>query len=593
MERYLGTIRGRASRGRARVLAQNGIQTRHYALDTEGRTTHRNCEMAAEAVRRAVASAGWGLEEVDFLAAASTQGDVLLPGFASLVHHALGTRSLELASLHGVCASGLQALRAAEQQVKSGRARRAVACASELASRLLKAGHYEELSEPQALGFETEFLRWMLSDGAGALTVEPAPRVGGLSLAVEWVDVRSHAGRFGIGMVAGAHRAGAGVGPSWLDYPTCRDAAADGAFTLQQDVRRLDRLVTLGVDGFFALVDSGRVVPEAIDWMLVHHSSAHFRKPITEALARGGVAIPEARWFSNLTTRGNTGSASLYLMLEELWTSGRLQPGQTVLCMVPESGGFITSFALLRAVGESPARAAVAPSRPEAPPDFHLGGPGGRLWRALTRVWTDFEERLAAVPVVAKLERGAFTRDDYRLLLVNLRQQVVEGSRWIARAASSMTSEHLELRSSFVRHAVDEHRDYEMLERHYVAMGGQLPEIRGAPANVGSQALSAWMMHRATQENPFDLLGAMFIIEGLGNRLARRWGRLIQEQLSLSDEDVRFFLYHGEQDGTHLGRLEAALASPVLTDSLADRIVSTAKVTARLYALQLEELGHV
>jgi 3-oxoacyl-[acyl-carrier-protein] synthase-3 len=139
---------------------------------------------------------------------------------------------------------------------------------------------------------------------------------------------------------------------------------------------------------------------------------------------------------------------------------------------------------------------------------------------------------------------------------------------------------------------VDEHRDYEMLERHYVAVGGRREEILAAPQNVGSQALSAWMMHRATQENPFDLLGAMFIIEGLGKQLARRWGKLIQEQLSLTDEDVLFFLYHGDQDGTHLERLESALRSPLLTDALAARIVGTAKVTARLYALQLEELGN-
>ena len=102
------------------------------------------------------------------------------------------------------------------------------------------------------------------------------------------------------------------------------------------------------------------------------------------------------------------------------------------------------------------------------------------------------------------------------------------------------------------------------------------------------------MFHRASQENPFDLLGAMFIIEGLGAQLAARWGTLIKEQLELADEQVSFLLYHGGNDDQHLDRLEQALdAGDSLDDRMVDRIVKTAKVTARLYCLQLEELGNV
>jgi 3-oxoacyl-[acyl-carrier-protein] synthase III len=237
-------------------------------------------------------------------------------------------------------------------------------------------------------------------------------------------------------------------------------------------------------------------------------------------------------------------------------------------------------------------------SLPEAGPLPLVPREGGdpvreQLVRELTHVWVDFESSLHQVPLLSKLDRGVFTVEDYRELLINLRQQVVEGSRWIARAASSITAEHLALRSSFIRHARDEHRDYEMLERHYVSVGGSQEDITRAPKNIGSEALSAWMFHRAGQENPFDLLGAMFIIEGLGNRVARRWGTAIQKQLGLTEEQVRFFLYHGDNDATHLDRLEGALMSGILTPELSARIVKTAKVTARLYRLQLEELGHV
>jgi 3-oxoacyl-[acyl-carrier-protein] synthase-3 len=156
-----------------------------------------------------------------------------------------------------------------------------------------------------------------------------------------------------------------------------------------------------------------------------------------------------------------------------------------------------------------------------------------------------------------------------------------------------MDAARFPLRSLFIGHARDEHRDFEMLERNYQSVGGSLDEIRAAPKNVGSEALSAWMFHRASQENPIDLLGAMFIIEGLGAQLAARWGALVRDQLGLADDQVSFLLYHGGNDDQHLDKLERALGELGLDDALCDRIVKTAKVTARLYLLQLEELGNV
>ncbi|WP_246137465.1 3-oxoacyl-[acyl-carrier-protein] synthase III C-terminal domain-containing protein [Myxococcus llanfairpwllgwyngyllgogerychwyrndrobwllllantysiliogogogochensis] len=620
MEDYLGKVRGRPSRARARVLSQNGITQRHYAIDREQRSLFRNWDLAVHAIHDALSRSPISLNEMDLLVTATTQADLVLPGFASQVHRALGGPACEVASLQGICSSGMQALRAATLQVASGEARRAIVCASELVSRLLKASHYEEVTGEDTVPFEAEFLRWMLSDGAGAAVVQDRPHPTRPSLKVEWMDIRSHANRHELGMYVGANRgADGGFGPGWIDSPTFAEAAASGAFNIKQDIRRLESLVGLGVDGFFALMDQGRLKPDEVDWFCIHYSSHFFKQPIVKLLERGGVRIPEERWFTNLSTRGNTGCASIFLMLEELVNEGRVRPGQRIFCMVPESGGFIACYAMLTVV--APGRAVVPDvgvttpaantqnivSGPETPANGATEelGPlplspkeGGdpvreKLVRELTRVWVDFEAKLQRVSVLDKLSRGVFTVEDYRELLINMRQQVVEGSRWIARAASSITAEHLALRSSFIRHARDEHRDYEMLERHYVSVGGTHEAITRAPKNIGSEALSAWMFHRASQENPFDLLGAMFIIEGLGSRVARRWGMAIREQLSLEDEQVRFFLYHGDNDATHLDRLDGALGSGILTPELAARIVKTAKVTARLYLLQLEELGNV
>ncbi len=142
-----------------------------------------------------------------------------------------------------------------------------------------------------------------------------------------------------------------------------------------------------------------------------------------------------------------------------------------------------------------------------------------------------------------------------------------------------------------LRHAVAEHRDFEMLERDFISVGGTLERIRDTPKNIGSEAFSAYMYHEASRPNPLWLLGAMFIIEGLGQHKAAQWGKAIQEQLKLSPDQVRFLLYHGENDESHMQEFHDLLATgDWLDEAAARRLVRVAKVTARLYRLQLEEI---
>jgi len=603
MEEYLGMIGGKPSRLRERILKQNGILNRHYAIDREGRVNYWNCDLAARAARDAVSRSELTLAEIELLAAATSQSDLLAPGFASLTHGELRMPPCEIASLHGVCASGVMALKYAAQGIRSGERRNALICASEFTSRFFRRGLFEEtraFKEEARVSFDAEFLRWMLSDGAGAAVLESRPNARGLSLRIDWIDLVSYADRLDVCMYAGANKGEESrLGRSWYDYPSFAAAAEDGAILLKQDVRLLDNIVKLGVARYFELIERGRFKPDEIDWLVCHYSSHVFRGKIIELLQKGGGMIPEERWFTNLYTKGNTGAASIFIMLEELFNEGHLKPGQKILCMVPESGRFVVSFMQLTVVEAGSA----ADTRPEVrieadeAKDSTADQAGddlqSSLMRRLARVWVDFETQLNRVPIIDKLDRGKLRIEDYRLLLLNLRQQVMEGARWIARAASNITVEHFPLRSMFIGHAGEEHRDYQMIERDYLAVGGSLEEIQRAEKNLGSEALSAWMFHRASQENPFDLLGAMFIIEGLGARMARRWGLKIREQLGLDDKQVSFLLYHGANDDNHFSKLEAAIGSGLLTEEIARRIVKTAKVTARLYALQLEELGNV
>ena len=601
IEARLGQIGEKPSRVKERVLKQNKIEQRYYAIDERQETVYSNAHMAAEAIRDAVRNSTLDLKDIELLVAATSQGDLPLPGFASMVHGELDMPPCEIATLHGICASSVLALRHASLAIAAGETKTAACAASEFASRLLKASRYQAqgYGDDKRLRFESEFLRWMLSDGAGAFLLQDAPRSGGISLAVEMIAIKSYASQFPPCMfvgnkdeVHGEQRRG------WLDYPDYESASAAGAINLHQSVDMLEHVVRLCVNGVFELIDEGRLDPKAIDWWVTHYSSHIFREQAYELFVRGGLTIPLDRVFTNLYARGNVGSASFPLMVEELFYSGQLEPGQRILCIVPESGRFLFGYVLLHVVGEQSARdrksSLTSQAEVSPPPDIKISDTEieAALVRQLSRVWTDFENRLNQVPIVEKMYAGRMSLKDYRELLFNLRQQVIDGSRWISRAASNVTREYFPIRSAFIGHSSDEHRDFEMIERNYVSVGGSLDEIQAGAKNIGSTALSEFILSRASRENPFDLIGAMFIIEGLGRRVARRWAERIREQLDLDEQQVSFLMYHSQSDDIHFQRLDAAVQSGILTDELVADIVKTAKVVARLYVLQLEEIGN-
>lgn len=346
IEAHLGEIPTSSDRVRRRMLEANGIEKRHYAIDRSGVTTILNEEMAAEAVRAALQGRGMTPKDLGMLATGTTQADLAVPGFASMVHGRLGGGPMEILSAGGVCCSGMAALGAIEDAIRLGRHRVGVSVGSELVSRALRADRFD--SNP---GFDAEFLRYMLSDGAGAVVVEPTPRLDGISLRIDWSHLVSHAHRFPVCMYAGVSAPDrVEPGSTWQDQTTPAEAHAEGMLNLRQDVGILNNIVALGVEEYVGLVRQNRIEPTQIDHLLVHYSSEYFRSHIVGLMSEAGLMIPEERWFTNLRTKGNTGAASIYIMLEEAWSTGRFTPGDRILLIVPESGRFSVSFVHLTCI---------------------------------------------------------------------------------------------------------------------------------------------------------------------------------------------------------------------------------------------------
>ena len=247
MEERLGQIGSSPSRLRERVLQQNGILQRHYAIDANQQTVCSNAWMAAHAIRDAVFRSGLDLKEFPLLVAATSQGDLPLPGFASMVHGELEMPRCEIATLHGICASSVAALRYASLAIGAGEFTRALCVASEFPCRLLKASRFQAqgYGDEKRMPFETEFLRWMLSDGAGAFVLSSAPSPTGLSLEIESIVLKSYAGQFPPGMFVG-NKAEVLCDPpiGWLDHASYDAAATAGAINLHQTINLLEDVVT-------------------------------------------------------------------------------------------------------------------------------------------------------------------------------------------------------------------------------------------------------------------------------------------------------------------------------------------------------------
>ncbi len=353
MEDHIGRIGGRSSAVGRRALRWNGVETRHYAMTAAGEVLHSNASMAAEATRAALDDAGLGLGDLQHLATATTQGDYLVPGHGSAVHAELGAGPIEVASYQSVCASALMAVKGAWLQVRAGEAEVAVATGSEFSSRWFRPEFYEGTALVDAKGrarMEADFLRFTLSDGAGAVVLEPRPRPDGLSLKVDWIDLTSLAGTFDPCMWAGSTFADrADMKSAWSHAgPTASHAA--GAVALVQDFDLLKIVIRAWIGVWMQKVDEGRIDPDAVDHLLCHYSARSLREEIVSILKSTRAMIPEDKWFSNLATVGNIGSASIWVMLDAFMKSGQARRGEKVLLIVPESGRAMVGFMMLEVV---------------------------------------------------------------------------------------------------------------------------------------------------------------------------------------------------------------------------------------------------
>jgi 3-oxoacyl-[acyl-carrier-protein] synthase III len=328
IDRYLGLLDGEALI-RQSVLAMNGIEGRFYAQDAHQHPTYSVYDLATEAAKRCCENAP-SLQRISYLSAGTTYSPLSGPGICSLLHHRLKEMPwlqspIEISSHGGICTSAASALLAAIRAIQSGEHTSALCIGTEHASEVLKStaikpiddrAQHAEIRNSQ--WFMSVFLRSMLSDGAGAFLLSDRPNADQVSLRVNWMHSRSF-----------AHEA-----------PLCMKLENSSGL-LTQDVHVLARyLVPTATKILIEAMDQHRESMDDYTMVLPHMSSFFFRRKMERAMLSSSRSSTPVPYWTNLKTCGNTGAASIFVMLDEYWKTCQLKNGDRILLFVPESGQF-------------------------------------------------------------------------------------------------------------------------------------------------------------------------------------------------------------------------------------------------------------
>ena len=247
IEEVLGYIGNHPSRIKEIILKQNQIKQRYYAIK-DGKFTHTNAELMVNAIH-GLFDKNFKINDIELLSCGTSTPDQIIPSHTSMVHGLLkGSNPIPLLSPAGVCCSASQALEYCYMSILSERANNAICGGSELVSPMLLSSvfkeEYEALSKIQKnpyIAFEKDFLRWMLSDGAGCALLTDKP-IGTIALEIKWIESISYANELDVCMSQGLLKLQDGTRQSWRTINP-EDWEKHSIFAITQDIRILAKYI--------------------------------------------------------------------------------------------------------------------------------------------------------------------------------------------------------------------------------------------------------------------------------------------------------------------------------------------------------------
>jgi len=341
------SLEGRARRMQDAILKRTGVRQRHYALDPKTRAqTESNVSIAEKSVRKALEMADIPAESLDLLVVAAPMSDFACPPASALLQERLGIERCMEIEIHSNCTGTPKALQVAFDMLRLGRYKRAAVVYTQLSSVFLR----REFYTPGKVGLQNLALRWIMSDGAGALILEgdaDGPEI--LDVHVESIGGFEPAGMSGFSHGAFGH-----------DHPLQGDSfmkelAESGEQQVLQDVARVSKLAPGHlVEGLANMIKTAGIDGSTIDEYLLGIPGRHFVSDGIRDMFRdlvGAEPEPSDRRFDFtwVDDFGYCGGATMLVQVDKLMRSGRLKSGQLVAAYLEESSKWMSGGFLARA----------------------------------------------------------------------------------------------------------------------------------------------------------------------------------------------------------------------------------------------------
>ena len=306
----------------AGITKRTGIEERRYAA-----TGVYTSDMATDASRAALASAGLAPGDLDAIVAATLSPDYAFPGIGVYVQHKLGCGPVPAYDIRNQCSGFLYALNVARAFVTAGVHRRILLACAELQSHAL--GHTEMHAHITPL----------FGDGAASVIVSDEASPHGLSFSVDYVRVHAD----GSGADRLRQRVWDVSQDPFMDWSAVAKsteemwhAEMDGQFIFRKAVAGMSDAAKV------ALKAAGLTLAD-VDWVVPHQANLNINKTVGSVLK-----LPPEKLLSNIQRVGNTTAASIPILLSESVAGGLIKPGHRVLCLAFGSG-LTWGAALLRA----------------------------------------------------------------------------------------------------------------------------------------------------------------------------------------------------------------------------------------------------
>ena len=303
----------------------------HYAIDPQTREfTEDNISMSVKAARAAMDMAGVEPGDIDLITYGSPHQDQM-PTASVRIQEALGIERCDELSLHANCTSAYKALYCAHQLIRAGRNRVALVLSANMASSELRAEYYNQ----EAVDKESLFLRWFLSDGAGAVVLSTEPRAtAGLQLEHTYIES------------VGGNRPSLMFNRRPAYWMNPLEEYDQAAHHLRQRFR--NELATgmfqeaggsVFINGLRRMLAQAAVPVDSIRLFQANMPARHIVEAVKDELAALG--IEPSRLYSRLDALGYSGPPMVFICLDRIVREETLEAGDRVVSFVTEVSKFM------------------------------------------------------------------------------------------------------------------------------------------------------------------------------------------------------------------------------------------------------------